>query len=648
LLRPQDRFERYAIEAPLEQGGVTDAYVALDTRLERRVVLDILRNDATPREHQRFVSRARALSATTHPALAAVFDVSEHGGVAYCTSEHAEGEPLSVHASASAAHARKKLAWIAQLAQGLAAAHAGGAVHGAIQLHHGVVASNGSVRLVFPLGRDANGLATDDVRDLARVALQLVTGHDAAGERLGPLADRLVRAGLPDDAARALAEARAGPPTRSADLANALLPHASFQVPSTEPLVPPLAPNDPAAFRAPRGAVGSAAATLSAMHRVAPRAAEGPAAPAETQGTTGLPTQAATEIGLSPTHQLTPARMVPPMPVVARTSAAPGAMTPSPATHPPGQAPPPHPSHPSHSSHPAPHGPSAPPARMISFTPGAFPVGASPQPAPTGSDPRVSRPSGSTTLNPAPVSEAPQTGRWVIACIVGLLLCVLVVAVAWYLARRLPLDAHAGAATATTGAAAPEGPGATSAPLPVTPVTPALVGATGASAPAASSQGAAGGQAGAPGRTAPLAPARGDAGASSHPATPPSAPPSAPALSKTPRRHPLRIALQSVDPPVVERAAIERALAPLRADLEACFTLPDCQPGGGPWCFHPLDAQSTWDLIMTPTGTLATIHHTEPAGTEAQCVIPILKRVAYPTFTGAHRSTARVFLITDP
>jgi Tol biopolymer transport system component len=100
-----------------------EVYRARDPRLNRDVALKILPADvaADPSRRRRFEVEARAVAALNHPNIVAVYDVGE----GFIVSELVEGEPLQ----GARFGLRKSLDIAAQIASGLAAAHAAGVVH---------------------------------------------------------------------------------------------------------------------------------------------------------------------------------------------------------------------------------------------------------------------------------------------------------------------------------------------------------------------------------------------------------------------------------------------------------------------------------------------------------------------------------------
>jgi serine/threonine protein kinase len=125
-----------------------EVYRARDTRLGRDVALKILppevAQDASRRA--RFEQEARAVAALNHPNIVAVFDV----GDGYMVTELVEGEPLQ----ATDSGLRKTLDIAAQIASGLAAAHAAGIVHRDLKPDNVLVTKDGRAKILdFGLAR---------------------------------------------------------------------------------------------------------------------------------------------------------------------------------------------------------------------------------------------------------------------------------------------------------------------------------------------------------------------------------------------------------------------------------------------------------------------------------------------------------------
>ena len=129
------RLGPYRIDAEIGAGGMGHVFRATDTRLGRAVAVKVLPQHrwTDPETRMRFEREARALSSLSHPNLCALYDVGEltQSGttVPYLVMELLEGETLRGRLDESRLSVRKALLWAAQIANGLAAAHAKGVIH---------------------------------------------------------------------------------------------------------------------------------------------------------------------------------------------------------------------------------------------------------------------------------------------------------------------------------------------------------------------------------------------------------------------------------------------------------------------------------------------------------------------------------------
>src|SRR6185503_17915431 len=131
LLPPETRLGPYEVVAPLGAGAMGEVYRARDTRLGREVAIKVLSavaiDDADAR--RRFKGEAVALCRLSHPNVAAVFDVGSEEGTDFLVMELIPGASLAERLAEGPTPAAEVLPLSLQLAEGMAAAHAGGIVH---------------------------------------------------------------------------------------------------------------------------------------------------------------------------------------------------------------------------------------------------------------------------------------------------------------------------------------------------------------------------------------------------------------------------------------------------------------------------------------------------------------------------------------
>jgi eukaryotic-like serine/threonine-protein kinase len=152
----------YELVDLIGSGGMGQVYRARDSRLRRDVALKVLRAP-DERAVARFKTEARAVAAITHPNIMAVHDYGEHEGTAYIVYELLEGETLRQRIVRGALPWRQAVEIAADIATGLAAAHAKGIVHGDVKPENVFITSDGRVTLVdFGLARLAAASDTAD------------------------------------------------------------------------------------------------------------------------------------------------------------------------------------------------------------------------------------------------------------------------------------------------------------------------------------------------------------------------------------------------------------------------------------------------------------------------------------------------------
>jgi serine/threonine-protein kinase len=125
-------FGRYRIGRMLGEGGMGQVFEAYDVELARTVALKILRPSSLKGESEaaaRVRREARASSALNHPNAAAIFDVGELEGTSFIAMELVSGVSLRTYVEDHQASLERRLRWLAQIADVLAAAHDRGIVH---------------------------------------------------------------------------------------------------------------------------------------------------------------------------------------------------------------------------------------------------------------------------------------------------------------------------------------------------------------------------------------------------------------------------------------------------------------------------------------------------------------------------------------
>jgi hypothetical protein len=112
-------------------GGMGQVYRAVDKRLNREVAIKILPL-VYARELDlvsRFQAEARAASSLNHPNIVAIHDIGREGDLCWIVSELVDGQSLRALIESGPIKSRRVIEIGSQIAEGLAAAHAGGLIH---------------------------------------------------------------------------------------------------------------------------------------------------------------------------------------------------------------------------------------------------------------------------------------------------------------------------------------------------------------------------------------------------------------------------------------------------------------------------------------------------------------------------------------
>ena len=140
----------YEIIGPLGAGGMGEVYRARDTRLRREVALKVLPADVAgdAARRARFEQEAHAAAALNHPNILGIHDIGTDGAVSYMATELVNGETVAAVIERGPVSIRNVLDIAAQIADGMASAHAAGIVHRDLKPANVMVAADGRVKIL--------------------------------------------------------------------------------------------------------------------------------------------------------------------------------------------------------------------------------------------------------------------------------------------------------------------------------------------------------------------------------------------------------------------------------------------------------------------------------------------------------------------
>jgi eukaryotic-like serine/threonine-protein kinase len=180
------RLGPYEIVAPLGAGGMGEVYRARDTRLHREVAIKVLPAEMSrdPDRLRRFEQEARAVSALNHPHIVTLFELGESPSGPYLVLEKIDGKSLRQLLHEGALPLKRVLALGAQIAEGLAKAHAAGIVHRDLKPENVMVTEDGFAKILdFGLAK----LVYPELESSAAAQMTTPVDWTASGIILGTL-----------------------------------------------------------------------------------------------------------------------------------------------------------------------------------------------------------------------------------------------------------------------------------------------------------------------------------------------------------------------------------------------------------------------------------------------------------------------------
>lgn len=149
----------YRVIKKLGAGGMGAVYLALDTKLDRKVAIKLLHPDLSSDEHfkKRQLREAQAVAKLDHPNICAVYDVNEVDSFTFIVMQYIEGESLADKMYQEPLGVSRALALVEQAAEGLAEAHAHGIVHRDVKPQNMMITPRGQLKLLdFGLAKQVN------------------------------------------------------------------------------------------------------------------------------------------------------------------------------------------------------------------------------------------------------------------------------------------------------------------------------------------------------------------------------------------------------------------------------------------------------------------------------------------------------------
>jgi len=166
----------YRIIKKLGAGGMGEVYLALDTKLDRKVAIKVLRSDWLAEEHlkKRLVREAQAAAKLDHPNICGIYDVSESNEFTFIVMQYIEGESVAQKMVRKPLGVTAALAIAEQAAEGLSEAHEHGIVHRDVKPQNMMLTPRGQLKILdFGLAKQMH--SSDAVDPEAATATLLST-----------------------------------------------------------------------------------------------------------------------------------------------------------------------------------------------------------------------------------------------------------------------------------------------------------------------------------------------------------------------------------------------------------------------------------------------------------------------------------------
>jgi serine/threonine protein kinase len=180
----------FQILGKIGAGGMGIVYQARDLHLDRVVAIKVLPAEkvSDPDRKRRFVQEAKAASALNHPNIITVHDIASEGGQDFIVMEYIEGKTLDQLIGRKGMRLSEALGYAAQIADGLAKAHAAGIVHRDLKPSNIMVRDDGVVKLLdFGLAKLTEPVPAEEHAS-TRTATRTEEAHTEEGVILGTMA----------------------------------------------------------------------------------------------------------------------------------------------------------------------------------------------------------------------------------------------------------------------------------------------------------------------------------------------------------------------------------------------------------------------------------------------------------------------------
>ena len=193
------KINHYLIEEKLGSGGQGTVYKALDTKLNRTVVVKVLSPELTAKSSnfRRFEREAQLCSQLDHPNVCTIFDFDEADGVYYIAMQFVEGKNVRQLVAGKPLEMKSALSIAVQVCDALSYSHSRGIIHRDIKAGNVMVSPTGQAKILdFGLAKLVEKPSTGKGDDMEITEMGIPYGtatyaapEQARGERADHRAD---------------------------------------------------------------------------------------------------------------------------------------------------------------------------------------------------------------------------------------------------------------------------------------------------------------------------------------------------------------------------------------------------------------------------------------------------------------------------
>ena len=193
-----ESINQYKILEKLGAGGQGTVYKALDTKLDRKVVIKVLPPELTSKtaNFKRFEREAKLCSQLDHPNICTIYDYHEDDGTFYIAMQYVKGKNVRQLVNGRPLELKSALKIAVQVCDGLALAHSKNIIHRDVKAGNVMVTDEGQVKILdFGLAKLMMDEPTKlekgiDQTDLTEIGIPYGTATYAAPEQAkGELTD---------------------------------------------------------------------------------------------------------------------------------------------------------------------------------------------------------------------------------------------------------------------------------------------------------------------------------------------------------------------------------------------------------------------------------------------------------------------------